>query len=227
MYFHIQPKHALIGDINTKLIDTYLAIKDNWSLVYRYLREHHNNHSVNYYYSIRSKTMRSIYSQAAQFIYLNRTCWNGLYRVNLSGNFNVPIGTKHDVIYDDDCFSCISDLLKNAIIYRSDFEELIDLSERDDFLFIDPPYTVKHNNNGFIKYNEKLFSWGDQERLYYALVRARQRGAHILATNAYHRCLTSLYRDKFDLLKTSRRSAISSKVSRRANFEELIIYSGG
>lgn len=227
VFFHVEPEYALLGDVNEDLINTYVAIRENWSLVYRYLREHHRRHSKEYYYEIRSSKPRSIYTKAAKFIYLNRTCWNGLYRVNLKGEFNVPIGTKSSVIFPDDSFEDIALLLQNADLFHCDFEDLVDEAGRGDLLFVDPPYTVRHNYNGFVKYNEVLFSWWDQERLLMALERASRRGANIIATNAYHESVRSLYEQSFQLLETNRRSSISGDVTKRDNFQELIIFTGG
>ena len=106
-----------------------------------------------------------------------------------------------------------------------DFEELVDKAGEGDFVFIDPPYTVRHNHNAFIKYNEQLFSWFDQERLYYALKRAKNRGAKILGTNAYHESVRDLYGHDFSTICVSRISPISSKASTRGKFEELVIMS--
>lgn len=224
VFFHLRPKRALLGDYNQELIDTYQALKQNWSLVYRYLREHHRNHSSNYYYKIRASERESLASRAARFIYLNRTCWNGLYRVNQKGIFNVPIGTKDSVIFEDDCFDKVSAALQRAKLYACDFEDLIDKAKEGDLVFVDPPYTVRHNHNAFIKYNEKLFSWFDQERLFYALKRAQKRGAHIVGTNAYHQCVRDLYGTSFQSFAVSRNSPISSKVESRKSFEELVIF---
>ncbi len=223
VFFHLKPKNALLGDLNPELINAYDALKNDWKLVYRYLREHHNKHSKDYYYKIRDVRPQSPYTRAARFIYLNRTCWNGLYRVNMQGMFNVPIGTKSTVIHEDDRFDLVSDLLQCASLQAADFEGLIDAAEEGDFVFVDPPYTVRHNHNAFIKYNERLFSWFDQERLFYALKRAKRRGALILGTNAYHQCVRELYDNDFNTACVSRNSPISSKVSTRSNFEELII----
>lgn len=224
VFFYLQPKRAILGDINPDLINTYQAIKENWKLVYRYLREHHNNHCHKYYYKVRESKPRSMESRAARFVYLNRTCWNGLYRVNLKGIFNVPIGTKSSVIFEDDNFEKVSKLLSRTKLYAHDFEKLIDRANKDDLVFVDPPYTVRHNHNAFIKYNEKLFSWDDQSRLYFALKRAKNRGARIVGTNAFHQCIRDLYDEAFDSVEVTRNSPISSKASTRKNFEELVIF---
>lgn len=225
IFFNLNPEKSILGDSNAELIETYQAIKDNPSLVRRYLLNHHKNHNKDYYYKIRLSTPRSSYTRAARFIYLNRTCWNGLYRVNQKGWFNVPIGTRTSVIFDDDDFEETSSLLVNTQLISSDFEYLIDRAGENDLIFADPPYTVRHNHNGFVKYNEKIFSWYDQERLSYALKRAKNRGAIIVSTNAYHDCIKELYEDSFDIFPTSRLSSISSKASTRKKYEELIVCS--
>ncbi|MDT8387943.1 MAG: Dam family site-specific DNA-(adenine-N6)-methyltransferase [Thiogranum sp.] len=223
VFFYLRPNRALLGDSNAQLIETYQAIKDNWGLVWKYLREHHRNHSCDYYYQARNSERHSSASRAARFIYLNRTCWNGLYRVNRKGVFNVPKGTKSSVVFKDDCFDQISDALQGAELFACDFEDLIDSAQRGDLVFVDPPYTVRHNHNAFIKYNEKLFSWLDQERLFYALKRAQTRGAYIVGTNAYHKCVRDLYEQTFGSLAVSRNSCISSKTDSRKKFEELVM----
>lgn len=223
-FFSLSPERSILGDSNSELINAYTAVQQDWQLVYRYLRTHHANHTREYYYQTREKKYRSTFSRAAQFIYLNRTCWNGLYRVNLQGAFNVPIGTKSTVIFEDDRFDLVSEKLQSATLKACDFEDLIDEAVEGDFLFVDPPYTVRHNHNAFIKYNEKLFSWFDQVRLFQALKRAKRRGALILGTNAYHQSVRDLYEGEFDTMCANRNSPISSKASSRSRFEELIIH---
>jgi DNA adenine methylase len=226
VFFHLKPERALIGDINPDILSVYLGLKNNWKSIKRSLQYHQRMHSDKYYYDIRKRTPSEILTQASRMIYLNRTCFNGIYRVNTNGEFNVPRGTKNSVLLDTDDFEKVSELLKNATIHYGDFEHLVDLAEEDDFIFADPPYTVRHNNNGFIKYNENLFSWQDQERLAAALMRAKDRGAKIICTNAKHSSILSLYRGKGFKLKTvSRYSSISANSESRKQFEELVIIS--
>lgn len=223
LFFHLRPECAVLGDVNRELIETYEAVRNNWKVVVNYLEKHHRKHSENYYYKIRSNLPKTKYERAARFIYLNRTCWNGLYRVNLEGRFNVPIGTKNDVLYESDNFQQQSSALKKAKLICEDFEALIDMAGKGDLVFVDPPYTVRHNKNAFIKYNEKLFSWWDQERLYYAVKRAKNRGAKIVGTNAFHHSVKKMYKGEFELKRVSRISNISSKTESRAKFDELLI----
>ena len=225
VFFHLQPNRAILGDSNKNLILTYKAIKKNWEKVFHHLKKHKKLHSKNHYYDTRELIPRSLEEKAARFIYLNRTCWNGLYRVNQKGQFNVPIGTKCTIIYEDDDFKYTAKLLQKTELQPADFEFLIDQSKENDFLFVDPPYTVKHNNNGFIKYNEKLFSWEDQTRLSEALKRAKDRGSIILCTNACHKSIKRLYKSTFKIKKVSRKSNISSLNATREKYDELLIYS--
>lgn len=224
VFFFLSPRRALLGDSNLDLIETYKAIQDNWELVFRYLREHQRSHTREHYYQVRASRPRSIYARAARFIYLNRTCWNGLYRVNQQGEFNVPIGTKSSVVFPYDQFGDVSNTLKDTQLLSTDFEDLIDVAGENDFIFVDPPYTVRHNHNAFVKYNEKLFSWFDQERLFYALKRAKNRGAKIVGTNACHKSVQELYGDTFESKTVMRHSAISSKVATRKSYEELVFF---
>jgi DNA adenine methylase len=175
VFFHLKPQKAILTDINGELIQTYKAIRDNWRLVFSHLQRHQDNHSSDYYYEIRASKPRTPATKAARMLYLNRTCWNGLYRVNLKGEFNVPIGTKNTVLLDSDDFPALAKLLEGVRLECNDFEWAIDQATEDDFVFVDPPYTVKHNLNGFIKYNETLFAWKDQVRLRDAVDRAVRR----------------------------------------------------
>lgn len=208
------------------MITAYRGIKEDWEELVKLLQIHQQNHSEQYYYQVRSGVPNDLLSQASRIIYLNRTCFNGIYRVNLQGEFNVPRGSKNNVLLNTDDFDSIAKLLKNADIHQSDFEDLIDEAQEGDFIFADPPYTVRHNLNGFIKYNEKLFSWYDQERLAHSLFRAKKRGAIILMTNACHSSIRELYQDSgFHVQTVSRVSSISASAKSRKNFEELIFSS--
>lgn len=224
IFFEIQPKEALLADLNEELINLYKIIRDKPNDLGKIMKQHQANHSHDYYYKIRSMICTTDLTRAARTLYLNRTCWNGLYRVNLKGEFNVPKGTKDKVIYETDNFQLLSSALKNAELKCQDFELSIDAAGKGDFLFIDPPYTVAHNNNGFIKYNQNLFSWSDQIRLRNAVLRAAHRGAQIIVTNANHQSVKDLYSDKaFETQIVTRASTISGTNKSRGKFEEIVI----
>jgi DNA adenine methylase len=223
VFFAIHPSSALLSDANEDLIETYGAIRDDHIQVFELLKTHQRKHSEEYFYQMREYKPRDPYRKAARFIYLNRTCWNGLYRVNLDGVFNVPKGTKSTVLLDTDDWPAIAKTLQGVEIRCQDFETSIDSSSKGDLIFADPPYTVKHNLNGFIKYNNALFSWDDQIRLRDALSRAKDRGVHVIATNAYHESVRGLYREGFSLEALSRSSVLAGSAKHRGRYNELLI----
>jgi DNA adenine methylase len=226
VFFHLAPCCAILGDSNEALIAAYSGLREDWSEVEAQLEAHDENHCEAYYYLVRDSKPRQITKQAARLIYLNRTCFNGVYRVNGSGAFNVPMGTRDSILFETDDFKAVGDLLHRVKLRATDFEPLIAETKRGDFIFADPPYTVRHNVNGFVKYNEVLFSWSDQVRLAKVLAKARDAGAQILATNANHESVRELYESRGFFLKAiSRFSSISADPDGRKHFEELVIMS--
>lgn len=223
VFFHLKPEKALLSDTNLDLITTYKAVRNRNRKVTSLLEDYHQVHSKEFYYFMRAQTPQTQEEIAARIIYLNRTCWNGLYRVNLNGKFNVPIGTKKNVILESDDFSATAKLLRKSEVAHSDFEAMIDRAQKNDFVFVDPPYTVKHNLNGFVKYNEQLFSWQDQVRLKQAILRAVDRGAKVLLTNANHESIVDLYKLPKKTKILTRASVISGTSKHRGKYEELTI----
>jgi DNA adenine methylase len=222
LFFHLRPQAAILADINAELIDTYRSVRDDWLRVEEKLSEHASRHCKDYFYSVRSSTLDDPTSAAARFIYLNRTCWNGLYRVNRKGEFNVPIGTKTKVFLEDE-LQAISKALANATLSISDFGQTMGNVGEGDFVYIDPPYTVKHNVNGFLKYNQTLFSWDDQIRLRDEVVAAQGRGAKLLVSNAAHESLQSLYKDVGEVVILERYSVIAGNSSGRKREQEILV----
>lgn len=226
IFFHLDPEEALISDINRDLIDLYIVMRDHPEKLKEEMRRHQEAHSDIYYYEIRDQNPSSILGRAARFLYLNRTCWNGLYRVNLSGRFNVPKGTKNTVLFEGEDFLEFSSALQGVDIRCSDFEPVVDEANDGDFLFIDPPYTVKHNVNGFVKYNEQLFKWEDQIRLRNAIRRACDRGAAVVMTNADHASVRDLYADILAYSSIERSSVLAGTASRRGLTTEALFTFG-
>ena len=224
VYFSTRSRAATLGDVNGELVTTYQAIRTNHGKVWRYLREHARNHSEAYYYAVRDNQPKSVFTIAARFLYLNRTCWNGLYRVNQDGYFNVPKGTKTTVLLPGDEPALLAKKLAKVELVWSDFEMLIDSAVEGDLVFADPPYTVKHNFNGFIKYNESIFTWDDQVRLMRASRRARRRGAHVIISNADHPSVHELYSREFQMYRVNRQSVLAGDANFRALTSELIIH---
>lgn len=224
LYFAISPHKATISDTNRELINCYQHIASHPEEIINSLSKLDFNNK--FYYDIRKKIPGSDLEKTKRFIYLNRTCWNGLYRVNKKGEFNVPIGkfSNGPTLCPAKNILKASAILKNSEIISNDFEKIVENSNKSDFIYFDPPYTVKHDNNGFLKYNEKVFSWKDQERLSELSSDLKKRGVNIMISNAAHNDIINLY-ENFYKFKVSRSSAISGKNSARGRVNELIITS--
>lgn len=223
VFFENQPANAILSDANNRLIELYIVIRDHLNEFEGLIREHALLHSRQYYYELRAEELATPVRRAAQFFYLNRTCWNGLYRENLRGQFNVPIGTKQTVIFEADDFPAWSKALHRSVLLHRDFEVAIDEAQAGDFIFVDPPYTVRHNMNGFVKYNQNIFAWQDQVRLRDALLRAAERGALFAMTNADHESIRELYAGVGQQRQLNRHSVIAGKAAHRGHSTELLI----
>lgn len=222
VFFALRPGAAVLSDLNPDLIDLYKVLKEDWQSLFDGLAGHQKMHCKEYYYEIRNSEPRGRLERASRFLYLNRTCFNGLYRVNLAGKFNVPIGTKTKIIFEDESFKELSEALSNSELEVSDFESTIRRASRGDFLYVDPPYTVAHNFNGFLKYNDSIFSWDDQIRLRVALEDAALRGVSIIVSNANHVSIKELYRDFGQTIELPRHSVIAGPSGRRVRTSELL-----
>lgn len=225
MFFSINPQNAILSDINQELINTYNALRENFNLVYRNLKKHETNNSQEYYYKIRKTKPRTQPSAAARMIYLNKTCFNGIYRTNGNGNFNVPYGTDKQISFDKQELLDASNSLQHATLLCQDFEYTVNLAQENDFLFCDPPYVVPTSTNKFNLYNAVSFSWDDQIRLARLLHAAANRGVKIILTNIEHPSVRELYNDelRFQLDTISRKCTISGVAEGRKDFQELVI----
>ncbi|TSC76028.1 MAG: DNA adenine methylase [Parcubacteria group bacterium Gr01-1014_31] len=164
LFFNVAPKEALLADINLELIATYRQIKKDWKGVLAILEE--LDQSKQTYYSLRSLDSKKINNplvRAARFVYLNRFCFNGLYRTNQSGQFNVPYG-KTGSIPSELVFSRSSKLLKRAHLLAADFDETLRYVRKGDFVYMDPPFSV-HNKNIFTDYDSSKFDFKKLIRL--------------------------------------------------------------
>ena len=225
VFFHLTPQRAVLSDTNSDLVNAYQCLKKHPKVIEERLSKLHQKHTKKLYYHIRAARPADTIEQAVRFLYLNRTCFNGIYRVNLRGEFNVPIGTKDLVAYPENYLEGIAACLRHASIRVADFEETIDKAKADDFVFVDPPYTVMHNNNNFLKYNANLFSWTDQLRLFSAVKRAARRGAAVMISNADHKSVRELYRKFGTHHRVDRTSLLAADFLHRRKTTELLITS--
>jgi DNA adenine methylase len=166
LFFSLAPGEAEISDSSPDLIRTYLSVRKYPEKILDFLRPLRPDRET--FDRIKWKRCRSEVEAAGAFIFLNKACWNGLYRVNSDGIFNVPYGwPKTDFVVDEENFRLSSAQLRRrgVRIRQQDFEEIESRVGSGDFVFFDPPYVTTHNINGFADWNERLFSWSDQLRL--------------------------------------------------------------
>jgi DNA adenine methylase len=223
VFFALAPEQAVLNDFCAPLVDTWNAVRSDPHKVYREATRLELTRDN--YYLVRALRGGTLHERAGRFIYLNRGAFNGLYRVNLSGEFNVPWGApKTQNIVDREALVAASRRLRLATkkVMQGDFERVVDLAGPADLVFLDPPYVTSHNDNGFIAYNEKIFSWSDQERLARAARRAAERGAVVAVTNANHPSIVQLYPDfRMELLE--RASTLAASSSKRGRTTEILL----
>ena len=225
VFFYLEPQEAILGDINSELINTYIAVRDDIESVCRNLRIHTRCHCREYFYQVRDRNTRTSATSAARMIYLNKSCFNGVYRVNKQGEFNVPYGKRDEILFDHESLMEASNILHNAQILCQDFETTIDMAQEGDFIFCDPPYAVLDEENRFVGYNADVFSWKDQVRLANALEHAKDRNVKIIMTNVNHADVKRLYEDTegFLLDIAQRQCFISGTADGRRAYQELIV----
>ena len=196
VYFALQPKQATLSDVNSDLINTYLQVRDSPEEILERLKRLPVN--SDFYSVVRKSSPTDPVQSAVRFLYLNRTAFAGMYRVNRSGAFNVPFGggeRKPDPLWNEGLLLSASKALSAIEITCNDFEISMQRAQKGDLVYCDPTYTVSHNNNGFIRYNESNFRWDDQVRLARACSALRARGVTVIVSNAFHGDVLQLYSD--------------------------------
>lgn len=222
IFFYLSPSDAILSDLNSELIETYCALRDSVETIIEVLQTYSNTES--FYYHIRSKIPKSEIERAARFIFLNQTSFNGIYRVNLKGEYNVPYGFRSKNFLQEENLRDASKCLKGVIIKSRDFYSSLEDVKKDDLVILDPPYTVTHNNNGFIKYNAKLFDLNAQFVLSKYIDCINEIGANYILTNAAHEEVRKIFTRKNNIIETtSRASLVGGNKARRGKYEEFII----
>ena len=222
VYFYLRAWPATLSDINAELINTYRQIRDNVDDVIDRLRGMRIDEST--FLIVRNSRPRKPVTSAVRFLYLNRTAFNGIYRVNREGDFNVPYGCKpNTVLCDEDLLRAASRALQNRKLVSCDFESAVNSAVKGDVVYADPPYTTKHDNNGFRRYNEEIFSWEDQVRLASCCKRAAKRGVRVIVSNANHKPLIDLY-SGFESRTIKRASLISGSSDGRGTVTECLLF---
>jgi DNA adenine methylase len=230
-------KEVIISDINYDLINTYEVIKNNVEALITYLDIYKKQHSEKFYYTIRGlespitkklnlkvlndSNLSSIES-AARFIYLNKTCFNGLYRVNKDNKFNVPLGRyKNPEIYNKKNLFEISKLLQNVEIKCFSYEKIKNLVKKNDFIYIDPPYD-QLNNNSFTTYTEFNFTREDQIKLRDFYKFLDSKGCKVLLSNSSTNFIKEIY-NVYNLKEIDAKRMINCNGKNRGKIKEIIV----
>jgi DNA adenine methylase len=187
MFFAIQPSTAVLSDANVHLINTYKDVRDYPDLIANYLNEFDRCNSKEFYYITREKYNNSNFSvrQSARFIYLNKASFNGIFRVNSSGDFNVPYGYKDKLALPSrKSLKKASLVLKKAEIQAGTYHEILKNAERDDFVYLDPPYPPLNGTAYFTHYTKEKFGTDDQRKVAETAAGLSDRGCSVMITNA-------------------------------------------
>lgn len=222
VFFALRPKHAILSDINENLINVYQQVANNPISLLEKLK--HISVDSKTYYEIRDSKPECPIEKAVRFLYLNRTAFGGIYRLNRQGKFNVPYGGGQrtpEPLWRNGLLLSASDALQGAKLHVMDFKKMMKKAKSGDIVYCDPTYTVAHERNGFIRYNEKNFSWRDQRNLAKEAKLAWKRGAIVLVSNACNDHLLDLYKP-FEPVKLTRKSLVSPSPAARQTIHEYL-----
>ncbi|MTJ29243.1 DNA adenine methylase [Aphanizomenon sp. UHCC 0183] len=229
LLFSLQPKKAVINDSNAELINCYRIIKNSLDELIEDLKNHKNDEY--YYYEIRDwdreKNFKSKteVQRASRIIFLNKTCYNGLFRVNSQGQFNVPFGKyKNPNILDIAVLKAVNKYLNEnqVTILNSDFQKAVKDAKRGDFIYFDPPYDPVSETASFTGYDVNGFNKQEQRRLKEVFDDLNSRGCHILLSNAYTEFIEDLYKDYLHT-KISAIRAINCNGKKRGKVDEILV----
>ena len=232
LYFGLRPKRAVISDANFELIHTYRMVATRVEeLIKKLSRLQKRTLTESLYYQIRDQNPKrlSSISRAVRTIFLNKTCYNGLYRVNKDGKFNVPFG-KYDKmprLYDASNLRDASVLLRSASIEPGYYNVVLKEYDvrRGDFVYLDPPYAAE-NGNGFTSYTKEQFNWREQEQLAREFASLAARGCYVMLSNADTDEVREIYRSTAETIHSLKADRmISSNGKKRTGFNELVILS--
>lgn len=227
LFFHMQPRPARLSDQNEKLIALYCAVRDDLDSVLPLLRHHEHKNEEDYYYRVRDLRHETLSrpAQAARIIYLNRTCYNGLYRENSSGRFNVPFGRyKRPRICDEERLRAAATALQGVDLQVQDFAEAVADARPGDFIYFDPPYVPLSETSSFTSYNRYGFGADDQRRLAETFHAQSARGVRAMLSNSATPLVRDLYGGRdYQIVEIQARRSINSNPDGRGPITELLI----
>ena len=223
----LRPAHAVLSDVNYDLVTAYEVVRDDVRGLVRALGRHAKQHAVrglDYYLEVRASTPRSDVARAARLVYLNKTCFNGLWRVNKQGKFNVPMGkfkTPPTICDEENLYAC-SEALRGAAVVCLDFREILPDCEPGDFVYLDPPYYPLSETSSFTAYAKEGFGPVEQRALADEVLALDQRGVDFLLSSPDCPEVRELYQD-FKLEEVTMRRNINSVATRRGPVGELLV----
>lgn len=232
LFFELSPKKGVINDSNEELINVYkcLCDEDKFKKMCSVLNHYEKEHNEEFYYEIRNKDRNkntynklADYTKAARTIYLNKACFNGLYRVNSKNEFNVPFGKKNKVnTYDGSNLITVSNYLtlNNIKICNEDFEKSVKTAKKGDFVYFDPPYDS--NTSTFNSYTEEGFGKEEQKRLAKVFKELDKKGVYVMLSNHNTVLVNELYKD-YNIHVIEAKRNINSNGKKRGKVEEVII----
>ena len=231
--FHLQPKKVIINDSNSELINCYNIIKNNLNELIDDLNNHKNEKE--YFYSIRELDRKPAYQnlsdvgRSSRIIYLNKTCYNGLFRVNSQGQFNTPFGRyKNPKIMDETVLKAVNKYLNSSdvTILNSDFEEAVSTAKKGDFVYFDPPYDPISDTSSFTGYDINGFNKNEQKRLKDTFEELTNKGVKCMLSNSKTPFITKLY-NEYVTIDVSAIRSINSNASKRGKIEEILVLNYG
>lgn len=228
VFFHLRPENALLSDSNQELINCYRQVRENPEELMELLETHKQRYQENpkeYFYKIREQVYENLSDpeKAARTIFLNKTCYNGLYRLNSWGEFNVPIGKyKNPGIYDPENIRAASEALSAAELRVMDYTEIRNFVSAGDLVYLDPPYHPLNETSSFTGYTEASFSDEDQKKLALLYHDLDHMGCRVMLSNSNTKLINSLY-SRYNIVKISANRAINSRADRRSAIHELLI----
>lgn len=231
LLFALQPKSAYVNDLNSELINMYLVVKNKPQELFIELEKHEKNHGHDYFYEIRNLDRTDEFSiktdveLAARTIYLNHTCFNGLYRVNRKGYFNTPLGRyKKPNILDKENITSVHKYFNgnNVNLYNDDYKKILKKVKQNDFVYLDPPYDPISKTESFTGYTSVGFSRDDQIKLKEECDRLNRIGAFFMVSNSNTKFIKELYKD-YKIIVIPAKRCINSKGNKRKNSTEVII----
>ncbi len=214
---------ATLADSNPNLIDAYWGVKKDVESVIRLLQAHKKQHKKEYYYGVRAKVPEDRLARAARIIYLNRTCYNGLYRENRKGEFNVPYGRyKNPAICDEKNLRAVARALKRARIETRHFAKVLDWAQDGDLVYFDPPYHPVSKTASFTSYEKNGFDEGAQRQLADVFRELDKTRVKLILSNSMTPLVRELYRG-FRMEQVLARRPVNSKADRRGEVREALV----